>query len=51
MKFAAFVFVAVFGLGFISGYYSHILRLKYLRAKRNYFERKVKETKEQLQRF
>ncbi len=39
---------ATFGLGFVCGYYSHALRIKYLQAKQNFYERKAKETKQKL---
>lgn len=51
MRPVAFYCIAAFGLGFIAGYYTRILRVKYLQAKHQYFSRKARETRARLQQL
>lgn len=51
MKASTIGYILTFGLGFVAGYYTHVLRIKYLQAKHQFFDRKAKETRDKLQKL
>lgn len=51
MKVTTICHILTFSLGFVAGYYSHVLRVKYLQAKHQYFDRKAREARDKLQKL